>query len=193
MSDREGVGPSNSETPVTAKCKPSDLEKLQFEYAWRWFAFHAEQRTKMFNYMILVVGILANGIVLAIGKSFLLIAADLSFIGAIFSFAFFFLDLRNRNLTWLGEEILAKLEREVIFGEAEEFKTRKNLTVPLGLLWRQAQPVSAAHQMWYPSVREALEGKHRFWLPVIALVFAVSFLAVGIMLHHNPTWLGIDP
>jgi hypothetical protein len=36
----------------------SDLVKLQFDYAWKWFSFHADQRVKMFNFMLVVFGIL---------------------------------------------------------------------------------------------------------------------------------------
>jgi ABC-type uncharacterized transport system permease subunit len=41
---------------------PSDLHKMPFDYAWKWFAFHAEQRTKMFNFMLIVLGIFATAI-----------------------------------------------------------------------------------------------------------------------------------
>lgn len=32
----------------------SDLVKMQFDYAWKWFDFHARQRTTMFNFTIIL-------------------------------------------------------------------------------------------------------------------------------------------
>ncbi len=39
-----------------------ELDKLRLDYAWKWFAFHADQRTKMFNYFILAIGIVATAV-----------------------------------------------------------------------------------------------------------------------------------
>lgn len=52
--------------PKPAVDPPTDLHKLQFEYAWKWFSFHADQRTKVFNFMLILVGILAAGTINAL-------------------------------------------------------------------------------------------------------------------------------
>lgn len=31
---------------------PTDLEKMRFDYAWKWFNYHADQRMKMFNFIL---------------------------------------------------------------------------------------------------------------------------------------------
>ena len=43
-----------------------NIEEVRFQYAWNWFEFHAKQRTTMFNYFLVSVGIFANAAVLAI-------------------------------------------------------------------------------------------------------------------------------
>lgn len=168
---------------------PSGLEQLQFEYAWKWFAFHAEQRTKMFNYVILVVGALANAAVLAVNYGHLGVAAVICFVGVIFSIAYFFLDLRNRNLTWMGEEVLTAIERDIIFGQDRRFTTRNAVPVTWGLLYRQHrdQDVGTSHEGWKPKLSEITEGKHRFWLPALALTFAITFAVALIMILLRPS------
>jgi hypothetical protein len=47
---------------------PTGLQQLQFDYAWKWFSFHADQRIKMFNYMLVVFGVFIAGIVSALDK-----------------------------------------------------------------------------------------------------------------------------
>lgn len=62
---------------------PSELQKLRFDYAWKWFNFHAEQRTKMFNFMLIGLGIFASAIVAAIDKKLPLVAMVLSIAGVV--------------------------------------------------------------------------------------------------------------
>src|ERR1700691_3702810 len=85
---------------------PSELCKLQFDYAWKWFSFHADQRTKVFNFMLVVLGIFLAGIITGLNKELShLGAAILCFIAAGLAVIFARLDRRNRDLVWLGEEI----------------------------------------------------------------------------------------
>src|SRR4051812_17959205 len=99
---------------------PLELRKLQFDYAWKWFSFHADQRVKMFNFMLIVFGIFAAGVVNALDKAALprVALAGLCFFGTFLAWAFTRLDRRNRDLVWLGEDVLMELERKVIFGES---------------------------------------------------------------------------
>src|SRR4051812_49073283 len=43
-----------------------ELLKLRADYAWKWFDLHAKQRMTLFNYFLIVAGILANGILLTL-------------------------------------------------------------------------------------------------------------------------------
>src|SRR4029078_11300367 len=73
----------------------SDVETLRFDYAWKWFAFHAEQRTKMFNFMLVGLGILDTGLAAAIEKPLRLEAAVLAFAATLIAIGFRLLDRRN--------------------------------------------------------------------------------------------------
>src|SRR5260370_29011163 len=102
---------------------PLELRKLQFDYAWKWFSFHADQRVKMFNFMLIVFGIFAAGVVNALDKDLPPVAiAGLCFFAAFLAWAFMRLDRRNRDLVWLGEDVLMDLERKAIFGEGQKIE-----------------------------------------------------------------------
>src|SRR6516164_9689130 len=93
-------------------CDPElELHKLQFDYAWKWFSYHADQRVKMFNFMLVALGIFAAGVVNAFDKTPNIVTAILCFFAAGLAVVFTFLDRRNRDLVWLGEDVLTHLER----------------------------------------------------------------------------------
>lgn len=80
------------------------------EYAWNYFNFHADQRLKTFNFFIIITTIFLGGIfpVLTI-KNYnylILIGLPISF----FSYIFWKLDIRNKELISVAESELKKLE-----------------------------------------------------------------------------------
>lgn len=153
-----------------------ELEKLRFDYSWKWFAFHADQRTKFFNFMILVEGALATATATAYDTSHANTAVVLCVTGAIFALIFAQLDRRNRDLVWLGEDVLVELERRVIFGEYEKIKDREKREIPFGILRRQAR-----EEVYTGMMHDALAGKHRFWNQAIAYLFILLFVLLFIM------------
>jgi|ERR1700674_206904 len=156
---------------------PSGLHKFQFDYAWKWFSFHADQRIKMFNYMLVVFGIFAAGIVNALDKQLPdLVIASLCFIAALLALIFTLLDRRNRDLVWLGEDVLMHLEREVIFGKNTKIRGRFDEEAHFGILWRQALEEKSADR---GVVCDAWRGKHRVWLPLVGYLISALFLAAG--------------
>ena len=156
--------------------KPSKLVQLQFDYAWKWFSYHADQRTKMFNYMLVAMGIFATAIVSAFNNNLLYVVALLSATSATFALIFSRLDKRNEELVRLGEEILAHLERTQIFSAPPTIEDRAGNEIEFGILHRQAQIEQGKPQTWQYNARR---GKHRFWLPTIAKLIAVVFFAVA--------------
>jgi hypothetical protein len=167
---------SNGSLPSGA---PSELQKLQFDYAWKWFSFHADQRIKMFNYMLVVFGIFAAGVVNALDKELPNVAtAILCFIAAALALIFSLLDRRNRDLVWLGEDVLRNLERTSIFGEGIKIKDGKDKEIDFGILRRQDLPSGTGNGF----ICDAWRGKHRVWLPLIGLLIAVLFLAAGLLI-----------
>lgn len=176
--------------PNKPESKPAELTKLQFDYAWKWFSFHADQRVKMFNYMLLATGIFAASVGTVYKDHHTVVAIFLCSVGVILALIFSRLDRRNRDLVWLGEAVLIELEREAVFGrEAKIFDLRLKLTqgiekeVSYGILWRQLKE-DAEHK---PSVwSRAWQGRHRLLNPAIAYLIAVLFAILGIWIATHP-------
>lgn len=173
---------------------PSELHKLQFDYAWKWFCFHADQRVKMFNYMLVVFGIFGAGLVNALHDRTppnntipIGAIADLCFIAGVLAVIFMLLDRRNRDLVWQGEDILMHLERKAIFGKGFKIKARHGLPKDFGILWRQAleedeskkQRRGAPFENLRSFLHDVSLGKHRILLPGISALIGAVFFAAG--------------
>jgi hypothetical protein len=154
---------------------------VQFDYAWKWFAFHADQRIKMFNFMLIIFGVFAAGVVNALDKHLPTFAvAFLCFVAAGLAEIFVRLDRRNRELVWRGEDVLRYLEQEVIFREPTTIQGREGARIHFGILTRESGSASARRMKnWWFDVRL---GRHRLWLPMIGHLIAVLFLAAGIVI-----------
>ena len=158
----------------------AEQQKLQFEYAWKWFSFHADQRTKVFNFMLIVFGIFAAGIVNALDKHLPKIAAaGLAIFAAILALIFSRLDRRNRDLLWRSEDILKKLEREVIFNPTDTVEDSYGETVRSSILNRDDPPTRWKKKS---ALNDAVLGKHRRWFPFIAYLFAGLFVAAAVLI-----------
>jgi hypothetical protein len=171
-------------SPGPIKPEPTEREKLQIDLAWKWFLFHADQRTKMFNFMLVVLGIFATGVVSAIDKGMALTAIELCVAAVILAIGFAQLDRRNRDLVWMGEEVLTYLESTVIFDRDKITPRSGKETIDYGLLHRQHRESirdKIAEAPWYKQqCIYAKRGMHRFWLPCIAYLIALLFVLLGI-------------
>lgn len=100
---REGGVPSNA-------MQPPDKA---LDHAWRYFALHAQQRISVFNFFVVLSGILATGIGAGIqaGKSMALVVAILAGLLTLFSYVFYRLDGRGSELVKLAEESLVAGEK----------------------------------------------------------------------------------
>ena len=96
-----------------------ELIKLRQAYAWEWFKYHAGQRISMFNYFLVAVGILASAF-MASWKLEPWMAQGIGILGMVWSIAFLLLDVRNRQLVHMGEDVLEHLERHDIFTTAAQ-------------------------------------------------------------------------
>jgi hypothetical protein len=150
---------------------PAEIDKLRFDYAWKWFSFHADQRVKMFNFMLVATGFFAAAVASTYDKS-PAIACALSVAAAIVSLIFTRLDRRNQDLVWLGEDVLVELERRTIFGRDATIEGRDGRATPFGLLWAQAR----SEKDHPPTVIEAYwRGRHRIWLRRVGYLIACSW------------------
>lgn len=156
------------------ECDGCDLVKLQFDYAWKWFSYHADQRTKMFNYMLIAMGIFASATVNALNSNQRPAVVILCAVSTIFALSFSRLDRRNEELVRLGEEVLAHLERTKVFATPPQIPDRKGDLVDFGILRRQAK--LEGDGTWQSDARR---GKHRFWLRALSYLIAAIFFAVG--------------
>jgi hypothetical protein len=156
--------------PVT----PTELEKMRFDYAWKWFNFHAEQRTKMFNYMLIGMGIFATALVTAIDKKLLLETAVLSSAAAVVALVFFLIDKRNKELYTAAMDVLIDAEMTVVFGDTT-FEDHRGATKTFGVSRRIASDDGPKAKNLRDRVRGMLKGQHRYWMPFIALGFMMLF------------------
>jgi hypothetical protein len=149
----------------------------------------------MFNYMLVVFGIFAAGVVNSLDKHLpTAVTAGLCFIASISALIFARLDRRNRDLVWLGEDVLMHLEREEIFGSDVEIEGRYETRTHFGILWRQAleercatarirsMPGKNAVASLIIRLRDGHRGKHRVWLPLVSYLIAGLFLCAGILI-----------
>lgn len=147
--------------------------KLQFDYAWKWFESHQRQRMIMFYYYCIIVGVLANALVASYGESYSTIRVPIGIMGFVTSLAFFFFDFRNRDMEAVGEDILEKLENEVIF--PPEFADNKGnkmgpVSVDRRIGMREGQKITIKRLLF----------KHKYWIRGMQLMVALYFLVVVI-------------
>ena len=102
-------------------CADPDPEKerlnQQITLAWEHFKFHAEQRTRMFHFFIIISGALLAALGTMSGKDGLLV--DYRYIvmtiGGILGTFFLALDIRNTQLLQMSENIIRKIEDESLY------------------------------------------------------------------------------
>jgi hypothetical protein len=104
--------------------QPTTHVNLRFEYAWRWFSFHAKQRISMFNFFLIGIGILANAYVFLVMGDINEAAGTLAIIGALASAVFVLLDRRNHQLVHIGERLLKELENNDLFIDTTQASTQ---------------------------------------------------------------------
>ena len=175
----EASGPMACELRTRMPVTPTGLEQMRFDYAWNWFNFHAEQRTKMFNYMLIGMGIFATAFVTAVDKKLALEAAVLSSAAAFVALVFFLIDQRNRELYIAAMDVLIDAEKEVVFGDTT-FENHRGAKKTFGVSRRIAVDDGPEAKTLADHLRGMAKGQHRYWMPLIALGFMALF-ALGAM------------
>lgn len=94
----------------TAEIPKLDLQSPDkgLDHAWRYFALHAQQRMSVFNFFVVLSGVMATGIGagLQAGKSMAPAVAMLGALLSVFSLVFHRLDQRGSELVKFGESAL---------------------------------------------------------------------------------------
>ena len=90
------------------------LMQMKFEYAWRYFSFHARQRVTMFNFFLVGSGVLGNAYALLLRDQLYWQAGVVAIIGVFVSLVSIGLDVRNEQLVDLGEAALRGVEDDYL-------------------------------------------------------------------------------
>jgi hypothetical protein len=84
--------------------------RIEFDYAWGWFQYHAAQRLTAFNFFLIIVGLLLVGYAQAIDHHWSPFGIGIGLLGMLVSMGFFALDMRNEELVDRGLDGLRTLE-----------------------------------------------------------------------------------
>jgi hypothetical protein len=93
----------------------SELDRAQIAigFAFKWFEIHADQRLKLMNFYITIIGFCLAGYVTALQVQNNAAATAVSGTLLFFTLCFAQLDRRTRQLTRLGEATLETLHRDL--------------------------------------------------------------------------------
>lgn len=107
-----------------------DLQEKSLEHAWRYFELHANQRMTVFNFFLVLSGLVAAGVATSLQG-----AQELSFLGitlglllAFVSFIFWKLDQRVSFLMKRAESALAIVEVALSIESTRLFRNEPELT-----------------------------------------------------------------
>jgi hypothetical protein len=92
-----------------------DDTKTRLNYAWEWWKFHAKQRTDMFNFFLIVTGILATAYANAVKEDLGPFTTGIAVIGLAAAIGFLFLDRRNRYQLQKADKDLERIETTWLF------------------------------------------------------------------------------
>jgi len=141
---------------------------LHFEHAWRYFTLVANQRMALFNYFLIIAGVLATAVAAAVKDGTTLIVYFVSGLGLLCAIAFHALDVRNRTLVKYGEKLLCDLEQG---------PSRLDLESKLSSIFIRDQKDSDNQ----PGFRFLKLNKHRTWIRAIELYVGVFFLTILVL------------
>jgi len=106
----------------------SDRDML--EHAWRYFALHAGQRMSIFNFFLVLSGLVAAGLATCLqrDKPFQLLGTVLGFLLALVSFTFWKLDQRTSFFIKHAEGAIAELEESFPLAAARLISRERHRT-----------------------------------------------------------------
>jgi hypothetical protein len=95
-----------------------EFEKMRFELSWRYFDFHARQRTQLFHFFIILAPFMFGGCFYLFKERDLvgyMPGQIASCAGAILALIFLGLDRRNRQIIQLSERAIRLIEAQLLF------------------------------------------------------------------------------
>jgi hypothetical protein len=86
------------------------VEERAHNYAWNWFAYHADQRNSIIKFYLTAIAAIGLGVGSAFVVKQYFLTACLAALGATVSVLFWRLDVRNKHLIKIAEDALRKSE-----------------------------------------------------------------------------------
>jgi hypothetical protein len=120
---------------VKSQPPPSEKKEL-LDHAWRHFEFHAQQRLSLFNFYIVLCGLLVAAWATAMTATDMLpqIGVFLGALLAFFSFSFWKMDERNADLTKRAERLMEIAEKS-LFDPGECLFCEEEIDRPVRSAW----------------------------------------------------------
>lgn len=124
----------------------------RYRYAWDWFEYHAKQRLTTFNFFLIILG--AIGYVYIFGDRCVTkgLVVWLALLGAILSFLFLLLEVRNTTLVDDGRHALEGLEgidpldkTFIRYDDQKRFCVIEGEKNPKLLFWKRAGHILCSH------------------------------------------------
>lgn len=119
----------------------NELFSKRFQFAWEHFRYHADQRVRMFHFFILFLGLFGSAFALMFenpAHQFANYAFLVFYAGGVVSTIFLSLDIRNAQLLDYSEDLLKKLEDDILFREDDWREDLGRGEIRLGILSREA-------------------------------------------------------
>jgi len=172
----------NNNNPSSApEHDDKDLLRMRLDYAWNWFDLHAKQRMSLFRYFLIITGILVSGYVTAFVNDYSSLIVAIGVIGAFQSAAFIAFDFRSRELTRRAENVLEKIERDMLFPDSfSHHDIRQGES--LGLLKHEAAAKMREGYGWKRGWKNIK--KIKWWIRAIEGAVLIAFL-MGIFLWSS--------
>jgi hypothetical protein len=165
----------------------------RFEYAWRYFDFHAKQRTTMFNFFVLFSGLFLNACFLLLQQRHYLLLLISSLLGASVTILFIFLERRNEELVHVAEDVLRWVEKDILFKDFNRLIEWPHQRTWLGIM--KGTPTTKALGIFIRQDDDAHENRkskypHGIWLPFIHVAIALAYVFLA---GYSVYFLGWGP
>jgi len=182
--DGEGVR-DEGEYPQTAQ---AEILKLRFDYAWKYFEFHAKQRTTMYNFFLLFSAIIIGALINLINKQGTgsTLPIILSILGFLMTLAFVFLDRRNEELVHLAELVLKNLEETYLFKDSnyQRFIKYRKLNGDIKTIYHEGR-AGILTERYIPGMGNAphdmIDYSHSKWLPRTQYLVLAAYLLLALI------------
>jgi hypothetical protein len=164
-----------------------ERERIELDYAWGWFQYHASQRLTAFNFFLVIVGFLLVGYAQAVDHHWQTFGIGLGAFGALVALGFLVLDVRNEELVLRGQDALKGLEATMWVSLTDPDGERPKL--PRAITWGR-RPGRLSERV---APKAAFFVRHKFWLRLITFLAGIGFALAAAWAICDYPGSGSDP